>query len=690
MTPDKLRLMKALDFRKRQMRKSKQQNGDVEPIIDEKTPSMPTPPAAATEQEESGQIPIASPEMERLEDATSSGHHAQSSKADSGIEMQYDQAEDKLSEMDEIAEDEDRTSPRDKKPEISSLEGSPEKLASGEDQADSVFERDQHVDNRTVSPVSELEEDSAVDGAKGEDLAIVPTIQDDQGSHQPWLNTSAEDVKEEQRVDSHDDSFSSVGSQTSTAHPDSVERFDASSMAVAKTTTAVASRLAASDVQSGTAAAPSRIASSISSASSIDLLEEKTSRPDSGEVTKHKRRGVVNPLDLDSSRSSTIGGFSSDDEFLEELHSATVEEARPVQVARSPISPLNGGFNFSNQQNIDETASVRSVKIHRTSSHQKRMEDGEQPSPQLARSISVVGRASPTPTPEKMDLAAKMARNVSSGISRRIQALNQSTSKEASPSAYSMQSHPLTPEGSPNSFLQHDHSDRKLPLRMPSNRRLSSKFNSISSRDGTPTLEKGPFWSVQHDPKTNNPSVSVTTRIVRPQQEPDEASLSHLGLSPREETFQSLPEIPRPGSTAQSSTSTPPLSPATTGSGDYRTLHSATSSRFNRRKKVIAPEDTSSKGSRRSSSAISFNDENVPLEKGSKTSRFFKRVSALGGGAKRKSVAQSVASSTSGQGPLRESLTPDMSDMPPAVVVGDLNVQFPDSLVRLAVRIVVT
>jgi hypothetical protein len=79
------------------------------------------------------------------------------------------------------------------------------------------------------------------------------------------------------------------------------------------------------------------------------------------------------------------------------------------------------------------------------------------------------------------------------------------------------------------------------------------------------------------------------------------------------------------------------------------------------------------------------NDESVVPKESTKTSRFFKRMSNIG--SKRKTT-QSIASSNS---PVSErgSIVPttgtgsskDKADMPPAAVVGDLNVQFPDSLV---------
>lgn len=91
-----------------------------------------------------------------------------------------------------------------------------------------------------------------------------------------------------------------------------------------------------------------------------------------------------------------------------------------------------------------------------------------------------------------------------------------------------------------------------------------------------------------------------------------------------------------------------------------------------------------------SSISLTLRDENIAPKEGSKASRFFKRMSVLAG-PKRKTGTQSPPLSRS---PVKSQSTLTMphdarplsvvtakSDTPPAAVVGDLNVQFPDSLV---------
>lgn len=84
-------------------------------------------------------------------------------------------------------------------------------------------------------------------------------------------------------------------------------------------------------------------------------------------------------------------------------------------------------------------------------------------------------------------------------------------------------------------------------------------------------------------------------------------------------------------------------------------------------------------------SSMNVGDDSAAPKEGSRTSRFFKRMSNFGTGHKRRTSGQNVVSAmsaldvSSNQRSSTAAAT-DRSDTPPAVVVGDLNVQFPDSL----------
>ncbi|SMY21737.1 unnamed protein product [Zymoseptoria tritici ST99CH_1A5] len=695
MTTDKLRLMKALDFRKRQMRKSQQQSNDSEPMIDATAPEVPPMPATATETTESrppeGGIADQGTADGSQRETTANHNHTLSSKADSGIELRYEPSEDARTEVESIAEGEDESKLVDEQTaEPASAEPVNTQLDE-EGHADIPVEPETSVEEASASSAEAktVVEEPSDAAPVANDGASIPDSQEEHVMENSWLNISGEDIKEDRRMIPAEDQLLDTEDQALAASPEPSESTEETRISVPAITMQAASRPVTSngDTSAGASTfepvAPASIRSSVSSITD----DGRITRPNSAEVAKGRRRGMVEPL-ITSGDSTPRDDFMSDDEFLEELHSATIVEARPVTVARSPITPLSGGFNFSNQGNIDDSCSVRSVSIYRSSSYRKMGDEGDQVSSEPPRSASAAKRLSATSSLEKHDLTARLTRNVSSGISRRIQALNEFNSREPSP-VYTGQASPLTPETSPNAFLHQDSKDRSLPRRMLSKRRLSRQ-NAGSHTPPSP-MEGAPVWNVQHDPVTNSNSVSVTARIVRPEQVPDENSAlqqSDLSFAPRDSaSYQSLPELPQAINTgiAQSATSTPPLSPAaTTHSGEYRTLHSA-SGRFSRRRKTASSEDAGAVGrhSRNTSSAGTLNEDNAApsIKEGNMASRFFKRVSTLGGPKSRKSVAPSVTSSMSGQGTtISERAEADTSDTPPGVVVGDLNVQFPDSL----------
>ena len=62
-------------------------------------------------------------------------------------------------------------------------------------------------------------------------------------------------------------------------------------------------------------------------------------------VRRIKRRAFVDPIrtDIDvadMSAANSEANFSSDDELMDELQSAVFQEAKPVTVSKSPISPV--------------------------------------------------------------------------------------------------------------------------------------------------------------------------------------------------------------------------------------------------------------------------------------------------------------------------------------------------------------
>lgn len=647
MTPDRLRLKKAVELRKRQLRKSQEPSSFIPPV-EEEIPEMPrlqhsrTAPLPGSVMSVDETVGHRDPETEQAN--TDDESHAQSIKADSGIEIRYD--------------------------------------TPGYDDADERA-TSQHEDTSAVpSPTA----------------TIQPAAIDEQ-SMSPLFNAVREITETGVLSDSPDEVIPKSDINTSIALPSVEEPAKDASEAMKQTAQTDHSVAVVHDGDAGVEASLPASSQSSDTLRSVEATTEPApadlSRPVSSDLSK-RRRGLVEPLHVDIS-SGNPDDFMSDDEFLDELHTATVQEALPIVVARSPISSPSPVI----QPSLEDISAVRSVSITRNiprlstqKSHTEENNLPHEPSPALL-SIS---------TPEKADPARNAARKVSSGISRRIQALNEMSTREANVSGYNVASRPLTPDTSPNTFLHQDHKGRgprKAPspaARQVSFRRLS-KNSSVSLAPATTSpTESAPVWNVHHDPVTSRNSVSVTARIVRPRTEPSQERLMQSELMinhSRDQPSRSNLNLPPidVDTAQQSNVSSPALSPASRGSSDARTLHSA--SRFGRRRKTsttpATPEmDEFPHPPNQSRSADSINDENATPKTSTRTSRFFKRVSNLSGPKRRRSV-HSVMSTTSfvslesgkeSRAANRASVATHRSDTPPAVVVGDLNVQFPDSLVR--------
>jgi hypothetical protein len=523
---------------------------------------------------------------------------------------------------------------------------------------------------------------------------------------------------------------------------------------------------------------PSREPSFVTS----ELIDSEDEFEDAVDVSRHtmvnRRKGFVEPLQTDLATSGNPDDFASEDEdFLEELQSATVHEAKPMLV--SPTSRSSGAVAYmglprqpsvaSISGHSEGALSVRSISISKPSGvpAEKTPETTDILMPDMMPDLLMpdmlafennkvpltytpTGAAPSAPT-DKSDALAGYSRNVSSGISRRIQALAELSNRETpSPSGYTPAStRSLTPE---TSFLGHD--QRKLVQRSVQPTRSShykrSSNRSSFSHGSTPSnvSDNAPVLSFQHDPITNRNSVSVTTRIIRPalsmanvaeptmaepQLDPDVqlaseslSSPSHTDLPPLNTSQLSM------RSRGASSSSMQSLSPTNTSRpspNEGRVMHSAVTTRFGRHhfphhyknpgtfSSALLDDYTNPSGSPHPASrahsvaSTTGTDDNgsVVRDSGSasnssRASRFLRRMSNIGtvatGGLRKGSKPSLRASRESLSSPSTpvasgsrsfggskvdvssgKSLPADHPDMPPAVVVGDLNVQFPEALV---------
>ncbi|KAL8730378.1 MAG: hypothetical protein Q9166_004143 [cf. Caloplaca sp. 2 TL-2023] len=414
-----------------------------------------------------------------------------------------------------------------------------------------------------------------------------------------------------------------------------------------------------------------------------------------------RRHGLINPIKRVSSPDYSDEQFLSDDSFMEELKSATVQEAKPISVSKSPILPVF-------PRSASESKSTEELRPTSASSRLKspgRQDDlpmmPKLPDLYSARSVSapyaplLEAQLSP-PTLKKV--------GVSSGISQRIKLLEQLSSRPTSPS--SQLSSPSTAPGSSSAFpnprktsfrasqaaaeiarssTQTSKPRSRLPYRTKSG---SPDRKSNSLRDGVVRIDVA-----TQSGKARPESISVTARIIRGSQNkisevPEDLSRPRTGnlyASPLTVEHQ----FRRPTS--------PPLSPLQPPKPRYARSISSTStaqkSEPPRRDSISSR--LSSTPSRRGSetefphsmSDLSINsitnfEGSKDEKKESRKSRLFKRMSNISA-ASRRSIASALSPVRKDikEEPIVEHHEPSRETIKPlAVEIGDVNIQFPDTL----------
>ncbi|BAE62938.1 unnamed protein product [Aspergillus oryzae RIB40] len=379
------------------------------------------------------------------------------------------------------------------------------------------------------------------------------------------------------------------------------------------------------------------------------------------DTRKEKRRLHLEPIQVPTPDYSDDDNLS-DDSFMEELKSATLEEAKPISVGNSPLSP-----GYSNNGN--DRSPPDAWKNSRAVSNPSAI--GRQ-SPNLH--ALAVGRSVSTPYNEADNsvLVAKKI-NVSSGISKRIAALEKFSSRgDAQPTS--------------NQNLAAPSSASFEALRKRASVSLNGNPDSApGSRHGSFTPESFSRASSVRRPDSQSSasvkrtnSVSVTARIIRDSNttpgdskvDPSENSVLNLHASPltvEHDTCESPSPDPSPEPMASKSKERS-MSPSSVGSSNQPSALSMPRSE-----------------SRMSISSASKNEDtskpvvDAPLspegKKESRASRLLRRMSSI--------TSTSRKSPFSSLGPVvKEESTPldTGAEIAQAVDIGEVNVQFPDTL----------
>ena len=405
-------------------------------------------------------------------------------------------------------------------------------------------------------------------------------------------------------------------------------------------------------------------------------------------------QGVANPMKRVSSPEHSDEHLLSDDSLMDELNSATVQEAKPVSVSKSPMKPVFSR-SVSDQKHIASGKESRSVSSPLDISHK-----GEEAlslqrllKPPSSRSFSASQSQRPEIEASTLPLPKKIG--VSSGISQRIRALEKLSSRPTSPSSQLSSPNPST-------FI----SVRKTSVRTVEKSNNSQDTND-RSRPSTAHASPSPSSEAveshlinfsHHLEKARPETVSVTATIVRDAS--NETPELPLNLSePR-----ALPLHHSPIRIEHQNIEPPPLSPLQPPRPRYARRSSARSNSSSsteqklestqaaRRDSFASRHSTSSRAgseielprttSESSLSGTTSQDAGKEEKKDSKRSRLLKRMSSISS-LSRRSIAHALSSSPK-EDAIIEYQEPVMEALPAPVDVGDVNIQFPDTLVSLS------
>lgn len=400
-------------------------------------------------------------------------------------------------------------------------------------------------------------------------------------------------------------------------------------------------------------------------------------------------------------------------------------------MARSPISSTFQRRPSAHSMYSEiSVQSVKSVNVRRPSGNQlDRFAEAPQVSPVEKMAAHLRSPSISSTQADAYETSPPLTRKVSSGITKRIQALAEDTTsrphdpRELSPELAVRDSSPSGRRAAMRSPPMSRPASYRSASRLT--RRTSSTTSDYSPQqpDVSSPWSVTPIWNVQHDSSSNRESVSVRARIVRPVDAKAEGEdgvgsdvplqSSQLFVHHRRGSSQATVKAmqqPRvsAGSRNLSETSDPALHNLSQAQAqpvpEFRSMHSSRKS-FGRSRAQPSPtmDDFPSppmpmhtQPYDTASSLIQPQyDEPAAPKESSRASRFFKRMSNLGGGKDSKRQSQQSSGGLFNRSGSNGDLTslppattvpnshhlPDKSDMPPAVLVGDLNVQFPDSLV---------
>ncbi|MCJ1350896.1 MAG: hypothetical protein MMC33_000877 [Icmadophila ericetorum] len=451
---------------------------------------------------------------------------------------------------------------------------------------------------------------------------------------------------------------------------------------------------------------------------------------------KTKRRGLVEPIRIVSTADNSEDHYLSDDSFMEELQSATVQEAKPISVSRSPItsvfprsprsSPMlsspkgEDGQEFNRMDTKTPDQSLESMtermtpdlpRAHRTVSAPLSAGDSPSKTHLSPRDFSggsyrsTSGSSTPTGQPENGPVQIAKKVGLSTGISQRIKALEKFTSNPATQTSAIQPSTVISP-----AIVSKRKTSIGTPLLAPSPPEANGwsfrKRNPYPTPSPSPQLNtarrKAPpaeILSPTPMSKSKPQAITVTARIIRdtPNEvpeiplDPSEPVVMNLHHSPlKVEHLPSSLQVPvasplqpsLPSSVASNSSSSPDTKRDTLLSPIKSPRRSSISSRHSVTSRKGSDSDANKALSE--TSDIESTTGSTAEKRESKRSRLFKRMSTISS-ASRRSIVLALNPGLKEETPLKEEESIIEHSEPEKRVttsmeIGDVNIQFPDTL----------
>ena len=460
---------------------------------------------------------------------------------------------------------------------------------------------------------------------------------------------------------------------------------------------------------------------------------------------KTKKRGLLEPIQVLSTGETSDDNYLSDDSFMEELQSATLQEAKPISVSRSPITPvfprsprLAGGqphvepsklaytildppneipmqdhFHLPSERpwvgpkSVGEQTLPKMSSSYRAVSSPLDLDNPHSEQHLSPKSSNRVGPRSVSSSPthrghsEYGPTSMSKKLGVSTGISQRIKALEKFSSSPTSQSPTALTTPvtspafvtsrktsidtPVLKTGPPDSNSWRIR--RKIPFTSPS----PSPIEKISISNG-----ESSSTSLPATPKrAQAQSISVTAKIVRDDSNQKPEIPSNLS-EPVIMNLHHSPLIVEHQNSFQPSIKSPLQSPKSRESSVASNSSSAPESKrdallASRRDSYTSRRSTSSrKGSdgdgatvlsETSSNGLDGTEGSKDEKKESRRGRIFKRMSSMTS-ASRRSIVHALSPTVKEEESVVERQEPTQRQVPlPTMDVGDVNVQFPDTLV---------